>query len=100
MLILFVIHLNQGLKVTTFELICGQITGAISSITAFLIAFVNLRGKAGTSDALIETCVIYQTILDIIFFGRVPNLLQILGVMVGFITSIVVVVGYVRSAKT
>jgi hypothetical protein len=94
---LFFAHYYRGFDFTLFEFLIGQITGSIWSLTAFLRAFVNLRGKAGTSDALIETCVIYQTILDAFFFGRIPNALQILGVWIGFSTSIILVFGYVNA---
>jgi hypothetical protein len=68
-------------------------------MSSFLIAFVNLRGKAGTSDALIETCVIYQTILDAFFFGRIPNMLQIIGISIGMFTSILILTGYAKDKK-
>ena len=63
------------------------------------MAYVNLRGKAGTSDALIETSIVYQTILDAIIFGRIPNTIQIIGVVIAFITSAMIVLGYQYSEK-
>mmetsp|Transcript_37182 Transcript_37182/g.42702 ORF Transcript_37182/g.42702 Transcript_37182/m.42702 type:complete len:85 (-) Transcript_37182:17-271(-) len=77
----------------------AQISGILWSLATYLIAYVNLRGKAGTSDALIETCVVYQTIMDAVFFGRMPNIFQIIGVILGFSTSVMIILGYRYSAK-
>lgn len=65
------------------------------SMSGYLVAYVNIRGKAATSDALIETCVIYQTILDAIVFGREPNFIQILSIFVGFAATLVILYGHV-----
>jgi hypothetical protein len=72
---LFVV-LCTGFEFSQFEFIIGTSGGILYSVAGYLIAYVNVRGIAGTSDALIETCVFYQTILDAIFFDHTPNLMQ------------------------
>lgn len=90
--VLFIIDLHNGFEFTRLELWCGIIGGYAFSLSGYLVAYVNIRGKAGTSDALIETCVVYQTILDAFFFDRYPNLMQICGLIIGFIATLLIIV--------
>jgi len=50
-----VIKLSNGFTIPTFEFILAQVAGGLFGVSTFLIAFVNLRGKAGTAGALVET---------------------------------------------
>ena len=99
MLIVFSVDMSLGFTFEIIEVILAQITGILWSICAFIIAYVNLRGKAGTSDALIETCVVYQTIMDAIVFGRIPNTMQIISIFVGLIASVIIVLGYRKAMQ-
>lgn len=80
---LFLIEVSNGFEFTWKEFIYGSFGGVLTSLAMFLMTYVNVRGKGGTSDAIIETCVIYQTILDALIFGRLPNFMQVSGVIVG-----------------
>ena len=93
-LCVFIIDINNGFTFRLIDIILAQTTGMLWSIWSFIIAYVNLRGKAGTSDALIETWVIYQTMLDAAIFGRIPNTLQIISIFIGVSASIIIVLGY------
>lgn len=89
-LVIFIIEywLFEGYPM--FDLFLAQITGFLWSTATFLIVYVSLRGKKGPSEALIETCVIYQTIIDSIFFFRIPNYTQLMGVAFGLLATLVI----------
>ena len=100
MLIVLIVHICYGFTFSLVDFLLAQTTGILWTYSIFIIVYVNLRGKAGTSDALIETWVVYQTILDAIFFGRIPNIIQIIAIIIGFSATLIIVFGYQRSKKT
>ncbi|CAI2372791.1 unnamed protein product [Moneuplotes crassus] len=83
-LIYFIILEVEGFDFTLHEYIAATAGGIIFSVSRYLIAYVNVRGKAGVADALIETSVIYQTVLEIALFSRFPNTFQYIGLILGF----------------
>ena len=99
MFIVFMADIIRGFRFSLFDFLLAQVTGVLWTYSTFIIAYVNIRGKAGTSDALIETWVVYQTVLDAIFFGRIPNVLQIIAIIIGFSASLIVVFGYIDLQK-
>jgi len=54
-LIYFIYLSLQGFEYKYTELLIATFGGSLFAVSQYLIAFVNIRGKAGTSDALIET---------------------------------------------
>lgn len=66
------------------DFMVALLQGVIYASSSYLIAYVNIRGKAGTSDALIETSLIYQTIFDALLFSRMPNFLQYISMGIVF----------------
>ncbi|CAI2372527.1 unnamed protein product [Moneuplotes crassus] len=83
-LIYFIALEVEGFEFALHEYIAATVGGIILSLSGYLIAYVNVRGKAGVADALIETSVIYQTVLEIALFSRFPNTLQYIGLILGF----------------
>ena len=53
--IYFIILNMENFEYSTFELTVGIFSGIIFSFASYLITYVNIRGKAGVSDALVET---------------------------------------------
>lgn len=88
--VVFIIELFYGFKVTNMDILMGICSGFLTSIVYTVIAFVNAKGKAGPADALVETSVIYQTILDALIFERYPNMLQIGGLAIGIAAIILI----------
>ena len=86
-----VAEINDGFEFTWNEFWAATAGGVLTSIAVFLMTFVNVRGKGGPSDAIIETSVIYQTFMDAMLFGRYPNFMQFAGVAVGFAASLTII---------
>lgn len=95
-LILLILY---GFDFTISDFLIGSFGGSIYSAWGYLIAYVNIRGRAGASDAIIETWVIYQTILDAIVFGRIPNTLQIWSIIVGFSATLILLWGHTKTKQ-
>ena len=93
------IDMVNGFEFPFIDFLISQSIGFLWCIVVSLMAYVNLRGKAGTSDALIETSVMHQAVLDAFIFGRIPNTIQIICVVVAFITCALIVLGYQYSEK-
>ncbi|CAI2373320.1 unnamed protein product [Moneuplotes crassus] len=79
----FIVLIIQEFDFTLYDFAYATVSSIIFSLCGYLIAYVNVRGKAGVADALIETALIYQTILEIIVFSRYPNTLQYTGLFLG-----------------
>ncbi|CAI2373090.1 unnamed protein product [Moneuplotes crassus] len=93
-LVYFYVLTYQGFEYTWFEFACGWFGGMSFSFAQYIIAYVNIRGNAGTSDALIETCTFYQTLLDMLFFERYPNLMQYSGLVIGFGATLFLIIAH------
>ena len=93
---LFAVDTLLGFQYKANELYIAIFGGILFSSLTYIMAYVNIRGKAGTSDALIETCVIYQTILDAIVYGRTPNTLQIISMFIGFLATLLLLWGHTK----
>ena len=94
--VLFAVDAMLGFQFEANEFYIATIGGILFSSSSYIMAYVNIRGKAGTSDALIETCVIYQTILDAIVYGRTPNTLQIISMFIGFLATLLLLWGHTK----
>ncbi|CAI2371663.1 unnamed protein product [Moneuplotes crassus] len=80
----FMVLRSQRFEYTITDLIAGTISGTLFSCACNLVAFVNVRGKAGVCDAIIETSVIYQVVIEILVFSRFPNKMQYIGLFLCF----------------
>lgn len=49
--------------------------------------------KGGPASAVIETSMIFQTICDFLYLGQQPNFMELIGLVIGFIATIVIVAG-------
>ncbi|CAI2368027.1 unnamed protein product [Moneuplotes crassus] len=91
----------EGLGFTWFELGVGIFGGLLYSLSNYIVAYVNVRGKAGVADCLIEIKTILQTIMDVIIFGRFPNLMQHIGLTLGLLSVVFLLLfAHLKSKKT
>lgn len=70
------------------------VQGILYATCNYILAFVNIRGKAGPSDAIIQTAIIYQTFLDALIFGRKPNILQYTSIVIVFVALAIIFRGH------
>ena len=82
-----------------FQIIYGCTKPFILVIAGMGMTYVNIRGKAGVTTSLIETSLVYQTILDAIFFERYPNWIQIIGLILALSSSFIIIYGYSNIKK-
>ena len=92
-LVFFLTDLSKGVYFSLAEFLFSQAASVLAIIGDSGMIFVNLRGKAGFTTLLIETSLVFQTILDAIFFERYPNLLQVVGLFLALCASGIIVFG-------
>ncbi|CAI2371793.1 unnamed protein product [Moneuplotes crassus] len=92
--IIFTVFMSTGLDITWKEIGLAQATSILYASAQFLMAFAILKGKGGPASALVGTVGVYQTIIEAVVYSRVPNILQILGMVCAFSSSIIIVLGY------
>ncbi|CAI2371709.1 unnamed protein product [Moneuplotes crassus] len=97
--VIFIVLLNTGLDITWKEFFLAQLLSILYAIAQFTMAFSILKGKGGTASALIETIGVYQTIIEAVVYSRFPNAWQIIGMVIAFSGSILVILGYHFSRK-
>lgn len=86
--------LIAGFRYTLFDMLIAFIQGILYAPCNYIWAYVNIRGKAGPSDAIIQTAIIYQTFLDAIIFGRKPNILQYTSIVIVFVALAIIFKGH------
>lgn len=74
-------------------LLIGGLAGIICNIANNFGLLATVMSKGGPATAVIETAMIFQTICDFMFLGQKPNFMEIIGLMVGFLSTIVIVIG-------
>jgi drug/metabolite transporter (DMT)-like permease len=75
------------------EYIVIVISGFIAAIGVVTMNFGLSMGLAGPVYALANIQVIIQTVLDVIFLGQIPNLIQIISAIIGVIAAVTIAVG-------
>ena len=93
MTIAFISVWIRGFEFTWNDLIISSIGGALNLVISFITLAIVVQGKAGASEALLTTSVIFQIALDAILYGRFPDVLQIIGVIFSMISSLVIIFG-------
>jgi hypothetical protein len=73
------------------DVLIGSFGGFLNLVITFMTLTVVVKGKAGTSEALIETSTILQTFLDAFLKFRFPNILQISGIVLAFLASCIII---------
>ncbi|CAI2369507.1 unnamed protein product [Moneuplotes crassus] len=84
MIIYLIVLISQGFEFTLIEFSVGTLGGALYSVAGYLTTYVNVRGKAAIASAIIEGSTLFQTVFDLLLFGRYPNLAQYIGLLLGF----------------
>jgi hypothetical protein len=69
------------------DVLIGSFGGFLNLVITFMTLTVVVKGKAGTSEALIETSTIFQTFLDAFIELRFPNILQYSGIALALLAS-------------
>jgi len=73
--------------------IVGFLAGVIANVANNFGLRATVMAKGGPATAVIETAMIFQTICDFLYLGQKPNFLELIGLIVGFIATIVIVIG-------
>ena len=94
LLVILVLYLIQGFKWEINDLLIGLFGGVINLITSLLNSYVITRGYAGPGEALICSWNSVQIVLEMIFFQRIPNLLQSFGIVFAFIGAGWIIIGH------
>jgi hypothetical protein len=87
----FIYELCHGFEVSWLDLTMGITGGLIFSLFTYIVSYIDSWSKVGVADALLETCVIYQTAFDMLLFDRVPNSRQIFGLVVGLLATFLMI---------
>lgn len=85
------ISYNNELQYTIYDVLIGSFGGFLNLVITFMTLCVVVKGKAGTSEALIETSNILQTFLDAVLEQRFPNILQYIGIILGFLATLMII---------
>lgn len=74
--------ITQGFEFPLTDFLAGSLSGLMLGLANYLISYVYVRGIAGVANTIIETKIIYQTMFDLLIFGRYPNITQYFGLII------------------
>jgi drug/metabolite transporter (DMT)-like permease len=76
-----------------YYFLIGSMGGILLTIGGTMVVLATVHARGGPSFAIIETSCLFQTLFDMIFLGQVPNLMEVLGLCIGFGATVVIILG-------
>ena len=99
-LVIFIVQYSKdGLIFTLFDFAVAQVSIVMVVLGVILFSRAIKIGKAGPVQSIQEAKAIVQTVLEIIFLSAKPNLLQIFGLIAGFVGVMIIVVQRKKTKK-
>ena len=90
--VLYVAYLQQN-EFKIWEFLAGSIV-AVFFILGYVFSTVAYRhGPGGPINALVGTQVVYHTIINALFFDQALSLFQIVGILTGVLSTVIISVG-------